>query len=397
MQDKSNASTYYYPDFIDFLDVELEGYVNENKKTKELISKLLFFPQPHYKNKEALSISTSYLRELGSTEYLFNKVNNKYQFFVVDKSYSVGRFSRRMFPNPIVTQLLHKFAMSPERVKLKAISKDGENKTIEWFPQVHDKIQVVGGLNIQGTFHINLEGLKAFIDDTNNKQHHVDQAFKWYRLARTDSLELGEVPQVYRQSENGRVTGYGMTIQNTARPLRKAMMQDYYDYDFKNCHYTILNHYGNYGAINGYVEHTDEVRDMLSKDLGVDKDSVKLCILAMLYGAGDGKHEKHCAVASYLGAEKVDSFWNHTFIKNLQKDTIRAGKELMNDDEFSFKALSNKLMNMEHAILKAVCEDKVIAVPMYDGYMSKEKYNLNDMETVIKQKLGYNITMTIKG
>lgn len=356
----------YYPDLGSFLCANLPGYADERSDTQQLINKILFLPNPDYRDSSAISISTAYLRELGHSTSTFHRVNSKYGFYTFSKHYRKGQ-ARKAYPNPIVSELLCKYSLMSTPVDV-MYTDTARNHPITHLAEYSEgSIVVVGGLEVNATVKVDERCLMDYIYKGSDNALTMDVATKYLRMCHTNQFPQGVIPQAYRTIPNGRVVGVGLTVQNAKRCLRTALMNGYWDYDFTCCHYAVLSRYGASEVLQNYVSSTSQVREMLARELNVDVDSIKKCLLSIIYGATKGKHPEKCAIASYIGPHNVDAFWSNNIVKSLIRSIHEAAEELMGTTEYTSKDLANKLMTIESDILVTVTENLKSIVPPYSN------------------------------
>ena len=114
----------------------------------------------------------------------------------------------------------------------------------------------------------------------------------------------------------------------------------------------------------------------------------------MLYGANRGKNEHRCAIAGYLGEDKVDSFWDHPYVSDLYKECIVAAKEFLGASEVDFSELSKCLTTMEGLMLAEITNMNLIHVPMFDGFVSNVALDCKEMERRLLKE--FDVKTTIK-
>lgn len=397
MKKKQRLNVKYYIDMTEFLESFLPEFKQENKKTKSLMVKILSLPVVHKEDRSAYSISTEYLRSIGSTTRLFNRINDKYNLFTVDSSYRLGHYSRKMYPNPIVKDILNGFYRDTTQNNIKSIYVNSNNDIIEYFPLNSDipNLLSIDGVSVHGNVKLSMDSLVDYIDNIAVDTQLRDLAIRWYKLANSKSLPFGYVPQSYKQIENKRVTGIGLSLQNTAKELRNVLLAGNYDYDFTNCHYSIINHYGNYPTINEYVTNTDSFRKTLARELCVSVKDIKTALIAMLYGANTSPY----STLSNIFEDDLELFWNHSLVVSLRSEIKQAMGELLGvtrTDRDSYKLLANTLMNIEHKILVCATDGLDIVIPMYDGFVYDSLLDTSVISDKIKQELGFSLEIKVK-
>lgn len=385
----------YLPDLHSYLIDNLPGYISERRDTQQLICKIIFLPNRDYNHSDAISLSTAYIKALGHNPTTFHRVNSKYGFYTFSKSYHTGQ-AKLAYPSAFLTELLTGFIHNVDIVDcLHMDNTTGKCRVKKAIPS--DKPLSVGGLSIAPTVKVDI---KALLDLMQQEEDNLtlDIATKFFRLAHTKQFPKGHIPQSFRQIPNGRVVGMGLTFQNIPKSLRTALLNGYYDYDFQCCHYAILSQQGLYTpSIEMYIRDTSQIREGLAIELDVEVKDIKRCLLSLIYGATDNP-SPFCAIAGYIGKEKVKTFFHHVFIQRLVGEIQEVSNMLGIECK---KDLANFMMGEEHKILRELTSALSIGaplppllVPFYDGFISTEDYNLKELESIIKVTTGYNITMT---
>ena len=118
----------------------------------------------------------------------------------------------------------------------------------------------------------------------------ADATGRIIRMARTDVLGEGYVMHRYAQSRSGRLYGVGVTLQNAPTLIKQAALAGQWEYDFSNCHFTILDQMAaRFGhdctAIRHYLANKKVTRQSIADQAGIEIDQAKVCLLATLYGA----------------------------------------------------------------------------------------------------------------
>lgn len=383
-----------YLEGIDYLNRNLEGFSKERKDTKRALVRLIFHQHMYHfsdKSSEFVAISVTFMeRYLGCDRKTFKRLNNKYGLFHVEETWSQGA-ARKMQYTEKTLALLQDF-YTEGKPKLLMQSKETRGKIVDSVARMRPKnIIKVGKLMIYNVIPVDMAALKHYIDHADGRK--LVFACQIYGFANTEQFGWGMYPQEFHRSDNGRVTGVTNSLQNVDRDIREAALNGYYDYDVSNCHFAILEQVGDYPTIRDYVENTKQRRNQIAKDIGADYEDVKRCLLAMLYGANRGKNEYKCAIAGYLGRDKVDMFWDHPYVVDLYAECKAAARKLLGVDKIDFKQLSYELTTIESKILEDVTEGTIIHVPYFDGWVSDLPYDCRELERLIEERHGIRTTI----
>lgn len=380
-----------YPDFSSYLDDNLPGYKEERADTKKVINKILWANNKHSQFSEAIAISVSYLRDcLNTTQSTFHKINSKYGFYQVG-NYKKGKYARAYYPNPIITELTVGYALDKKDAILRIVD-DSRDKVLRQAPEYFE----FDGIAIPFGVQVDVEALLDFIKKTDN-QFHLEQAYKFYRLCRTTYYSYGIIPQDYSKIPNGRLVGRGLSLQRAPKELRKALLNGKWDYDFSNCHTSILAQQdGHYPTLQYYVDNTKEVRSQLSIDLDITLDNIKVCLLAAFYGAKTSTWEEN-AIPQLIGSEKAQAFFQHPLIKAMLEEATEAGQALLEryghpEGKTFAQAVAHQAQFVESEILKVVCKNAAPEVLIFDGWVGPD-VDKNRIENIIFEETGYKVSI----
>ena len=175
------------------------------------------------------------------------------------------------------------------------------------------------------------------------------------------------------------------------------------------------NHGFNTPCIDYYVNNRDEVLNRLSEITGEEKGTIKVALLAIVYGAnlyyqGDIRE---------LLSDGYDSFSSDEEVKALYKEVRDVGRFIINlegqktqrehfvnilDKSVPYiqqnfgSMLSHILQGYEAKIMHLVIEkhSEKISLLLHDGYIFKEEIDVREIEQDIKEQIGLDITMTIE-
>jgi hypothetical protein len=392
---KNESYNYYYIDMSDFLNEYSDDFKNERSDVRAMISKILTMPQKHRNNKEIYAISNNFLTFIGSTKKTFDKINLKYGLFTTDNRYRIGYYCCGYEMTSFSKQLISEFVKYEDRGVIKKVkhSRYIYENVAKYDDSVFEFTE--GVMKVNQNIKVNAEGLHKYLDEGNTVR--LSEASRWAAALNNTNYPENVVPQTYTQLEFGRVVGQGLTMQSTSKTLRKILMDGYYDYDFKNCHYAIVNSLGVYPTIQMYVDNTEEVREDLADEIGVTKEMVKQGLISLLYGANEKTHPDYSSIYDLFGERAANDFWNHYFIKNLVNEIEQCRTDISHEYA-GFNKMTNSefarfIMGWENDILCCAVEGKVIDVPMYDGFISREDLDVEQMEKKVSDELGIDITI----
>lgn len=236
----------------------------------------------------------------------------------------------------------------------------------------------------------------------------------------------GYIPVTYEQKSSGRIFEVLTNLQNTPRAVRNAALGGYWDYDISNCHFSILRDWGRRSgidspSIDNYLREKGPIRERLAVDCNIDVALIKESLIALLYGASRTSSKKHSSIARSMGESAAKRFFGDPFIKSLASDIRRLRKPIvaslprhrgqvgnalgvytpaMAGDKRKTDAtlLCHALQGVEAQALKAILEshgDKIL-LPMHDGWVSKTRLNVDELEKLIEKATGFQLRIEEK-
>ena len=170
------------------------------------------------------------------------------------------------------------------------------------------------------------------------------------------SLKSKLFPQLYRETDNGRIAGIGLNLQNLDKQLRRVILsnQNMFDYDMEASSPTILTSIGkkykiNVNVIRKYISNKDSIRGTLSSKYNLAVKDVKGIINSVFYGVGtklNGNKKYRTSLLEYFNdnVEETKKFLNDDFIKELFETRDRLYKVILEKEKYSRgKVLINAL------------------------------------------------------
>lgn len=136
------------------------------------------------------------------------------------------------------------------------------------------------------------------------------------RLAHTSVAGKAFIAQRYIESRAGRLYATGISLQTAPRTIRSVALHGLYDYDIENCHYAIFSQLtARYGfeceAINYYLTNKHMLRDALASSVGITLNQVKMCLLAIMYGATRNIWHDN-AIPEEIGKTKAEALYKNS-------------------------------------------------------------------------------------
>ena len=241
------------------------------------------------------------------------------------------------------------------------------------------------------------------------------------RMAKTSVTGYGYVMHHYMQASSGRLYARGVNLQNTPKLVRQAALNGLWDFDFANCHYSILNqmaarHGCQCEAIQEYLANKNVVRATIAKDAGISKDQAKVCLLAILYGARQIAWPEN-AIPKAIGIDAAERLFNIKLFGDIHRDIQKARniildshkrtrkKSLVNLFGLPIDGQANKEKMLAHLIqgveataLKSVLDaypDDIILV-QHDGFTATRLLDVRAIESAVLSATGYHLVLEVE-
>jgi hypothetical protein len=240
------------------------------------------------------------------------------------------------------------------------------------------------------------------------------------RLANTDVAGIGHISHRYAQGRTGRLYARGISLQTAPKTIRHAALHGLYDYDIENCHYAIITQLASrYGLtckfINDYIARKDEVRKQLSNELGISISQVKMCLLAIMYGARMVVRKGN-AITDEIGEQKAKLLFKHELFIDIYADTLNGRKLILDKWKKSRKTLTNDMgkrirlnepaeKRLAHLIQGIEAKALMSAIKLYpddivllmhDGFVSKRSLDVTLMKRHMYEDTGYRLELSTK-
>ena len=153
------------------------------------------------------------------------------------------------------------------------------------------------------------------------------------RLAQTKPAGRGNIAHRYVQASSGRLYAKGWNLQNAGVIVKQAALAGCWEYDFANCHYSILAQMAasfdcRCDAIEHYLANKQEVRSSIAMDAGIDVVQTKVCLLAIMYGARQSLWPLN-AIPQEIGQEAALRLFGVKLFADIHADIQRARKTVV--------------------------------------------------------------------
>jgi hypothetical protein len=237
-------------------------------------------------------------------------------------------------------------------------------------------------------------------------------------MARTDVLGDGYVMHRYAQSRSGRLYGVGVTLQNTPTLIKEAALAGQWEYDFSNCHFTILDQMAaQFGydctAIRHYLGNKNAIRAAIADQAGIKVEQAKVCLLATLYGARASLSREN-AIPEEIGADAAARLYQVEQYMAIKADIqgarqkilagwprtrngrlINAFKKAIPRTAKAEERLAHLIQGVEALALKTVIDmhpDQICLV-QHDGWASPDRLSIKTIEEAVMEATGYRLDL----
>lgn len=237
-------------------------------------------------------------------------------------------------------------------------------------------------------------------------------------MAQTDIAGHGYIMHRYVEAKSGRLYAKGVSLQTTPRVIRQAALHGLYEYDFENCHYSIFSQLAARSGFEAegiahYLANKRQVREQLAREVGVGLEQVKMCLLAIMYGArANTWHEN--AIPNEIGPIAAQSLYANPLFQSIARD-IREGRQvilsnwptrrttLLNDMGKRVKKkerpevkLAHLLQGIEAKALRAVIRQlpNDVLLLMHDGFVTSRRIDAKAMEREVTKETGYQLALS---
>lgn len=357
---------------VQFLKNNLHGFDQEKPRNQRFVDVLLFSRNNrHWVFPEAKSFSRPFLRNMGipGNETKFKEVNNRLDLFYTTGSYKPGVFSQPWWLTDHTRDVIVQFALQGD------------------IGDLMQKCETIG-------IPLNITDVRDFMFTEATPEQVLECSYL------ISAVEEGTLDNEYKKLPCGREVAIGQySIQHMPRWLRKIALKGWWDYDFRNCHYTIASTLGDFPSINHYVENTEEVRDRLVSVTGCSKDNVKMALLSKLYGAKNNS-SSFCAIGQYLGKGGAERFFDDWFVKSLSEDIERLKPILIKKAErnalegTSESKCAQTMMMYESVMLDLALKGVDKPIKMFDGFISPQRQEKSEIQRKLRQQMHIPVEVT---
>ena len=430
----NKKKNYVLESFVVFLEDNLEGYSGYSARVRFNLAWLLYNfnrkKRQHKKGDEYASISYQQLdQSFGRRK--FHGINEHLGLFIVSENWSHEKKETRTYILTDKAKQLIKDFTDTDPIISHFLNEAGNR--VRSFPQNHIDISPAISLMQKSTRHakvgispfvpINLEALNELIASL--RQLERDFSLKSTTLEIAEKIRhnsynknhKGAVLQYYDEIKTGRYYGVGLNFQNIPRVITDACLDGCYEYDFENCHYSILSQLANrYGLetpiIDYYLSHKEQVRETLATEIGLSVKQAKTCLIAVIYGATRSLNEERAAIAHEITAVKAERLFANTFFSKLMDEVSAARKVVLkkwdnttqrmyvnavgkkiSKKENPRHILAHLLQGIESQMLRIAVRlysDRIVLL-MHDGFSTSEPIDVDFLLREIAKVTGFSV------
>lgn len=256
------------------------------------------------------------------------------------------------------------------------------------------------------------------MEDPDRIQWALDLTNRVIRMARTSVAGVGYVAHHYVESASGRLYAKGINLQTVPTLIKGAALAGVWEYDFQNCHYSILTQMaGRFGidcpAIKRYLSNKKTTREHIAKSAGIEVEQAKTCLIAIIYGARFSVFPD-TAIPKEIGADAAQRLYAVPEFKSIKQDIVKAragiikswprqkngwlanafGKSIRGT-ESPEKVLAHLIQGVEAKALKAAIDayPQDISLIQHDGFAANRKLEVKTLEHAVEEATGYCLTV----
>lgn len=158
-------------------------------------------------------------------------------------------------------------------------------------------------------------------------------AGKLIRMSNTTLAGPGHIPQAYALAPSGRLYARGLNLQNAPKLIKEAALHRLWEYDFSNCHFTIVAQLAAKAGlpcprIEHYLANKQLVRNEVAEGALITLDQAKRCLLALLYGAKASRLPS-TAIPAEIGLDAADRLYALPVFQGLSLEIARARRVIL--------------------------------------------------------------------
>lgn len=250
----------------------------------------------------------------------------------------------------------------------------------------------------------------------------LDEVRHLIGLAQTKPAGHGFIAHRYVQSASGRLYAKGWSLQNAAGIVKDAALAGMWEYDFANCHYSILIQMAaqfdcQCDAIEHYLRHKGEVRQAIAREAEITEGNAKQCLLAIMYGARKTLWLDN-SIPSLIGLEAAERLFGVDLFVSIAEDIKRARKAIVTGWERDRRGwvtnafgrsiggrsatpeqlLAHLIQGVEASALRAILRQypAEVVLAQHDGFASRIRLDAQAIERAVTDATHYRLAVEEK-
>lgn len=249
----------------------------------------------------------------------------------------------------------------------------------------------------------------------------LDSTAQIIRLATTEVAGHGFIAQRYVQSKSGRLYAVGINLQSAPSPVKEAALLGMWEYDFSNCHYSILAQMAAHCGlectfVREYLANKKGTRQAIASTAGISVDQAKTCLIAIMYGARASTWHEN-AIPQAVGPKAAGLLYQVPEFKGLQRDITAArtailgkwrrtangrltnafGKAISGREPVE-RQLAHLLQGVEAKALQAAVNlypDDIVLL-QHDGFSATSRLDMEAIQASVFSATGYHLQLEEK-
>jgi hypothetical protein len=241
--------------------------------------------------------------------------------------------------------------------------------------------------------------------------------------ALTDIGGRGNIVHEYGIKNTGRLFTMGLGLQSAQKIIKRVALNGCYEYDFSNCHPSLLVYKGrehdlNLPALENYLRNKKEVREGIAERTLLPIATVKRCILIVCYG-GSSSGTRHTQIFKEFGSSVAKRLKDDPEFSELSKDAGKVFRAVLNslnpwrgriwnvldlpskpprpddDDIKRGQKVAHILQGIEaqalYPIIRAHYDDLVLY--QHDGFTARQQLDIQAMNQIVHDETGYQLEL----
>lgn len=268
-------------------------------------------------------------------------------------------------------------------------------------------------------------GPRSGADKTRERVRRAQsQALMIQIMAQANEAPGHAIPQTYVEAPSGRLyCSNTVNLQNAQREVKHAALSGCYEYDFENCHWSLLAQMADAAgveleAVPEYLQAKKRWRESVALQAAVSVDDAKMVLTAMIYGAGL-EPEPGKALHDALGPDALGRLRQcqevmalHADVKRAREAVIQAHRRRtdgrvvnaarrvfdgrkVDSRRRSAATLAHILQGAESEALRAAMDAATdLRLIQHDGFTTATRQDRKRIEAAILERVGYRLELS---